>query len=33
MNSPSEPVEYVVDPPSEDQIRSLLIDKAIDLEN
>jgi hypothetical protein len=29
----SEPVEYVVDPPSEDQIRSFLIDKAIDLEN
>lgn len=29
----SEPVEYVIDPPSEDQIRSFLIDKAIDLEN
>ena len=29
----AEPVEYVIDPPSEDQIRSFLIDKAIDLEN
>lgn len=29
----SEPVEYMVDPPSEEQIRSFLIDKAVDFEN